>query len=97
MTDAQADALVAGLGTRDHWLSPIGSTTDPYRGPAPATPYSGTAYMSKHVGDTYDTSPYNPSDPPAESPYVPRESEAGITTSAWTGNMARLTAYAAVR
>ncbi|MFD9211543.1 pectate lyase [Streptomyces sp. NPDC059544] len=97
VTDAQADALVAGLGTRDHWLSPIGSTTNPYRGPAPATPYSGTAYMSKHVGDTYDTSPYNPSDPPAESPYVPRESEAGITTSAWTGNMARLTAYAAVR
>lgn len=97
VTDAQAEALVAGLGAGDHWLSPIGTTTNPYRGPAPATPYAGTAYMSKHVGDIYDTSPYNPSDPPAESPYVPRESEAGITTSVWTANMARLTAYTAVR
>ncbi|MGW8954058.1 pectate lyase [Streptomyces sp. NPDC055709] len=95
VTDAQADALVAGLGAKDHWLGPIGTTTNPYRGPAPATPYDGTAFMSKHVGDTYDTSPYNPSDPPAEPPYEPRESAEGITTSTYTGNMAKLIAYVA--
>ncbi|UUN28291.1 pectate lyase [Streptomyces sp. FIT100] len=97
VTDAQADALVTGLGTKDHWITPVGTTTNPYRGPAPRTPYDGTAYMSKHVGDTYDTSPYNPADPPAEPPYQPGESAQGITTSAFTGNMAKLVAYVADR
>ncbi|MFC5802058.1 pectate lyase [Streptomyces formicae] len=97
VTDAQADALVTELGAKDHWITPIGTTTNPYRGPAPRTPYDGTAYMSKHVGDMHDTSPYNPADPPAEPPYQPTESAQGITTSAFTGNMAKLVAYVADR
>ncbi|MFD3477170.1 pectate lyase [Streptomyces sp. NPDC058695] len=95
VTDDQASALVDGLGTKDHWITPIGTTTNPYLGPAPATPYEGMAYMSKHVGDLHDTSPYDPATPPAEPPYQPHDSAEGITTSAYTGNMAKLIAYVA--
>ncbi|WP_327365233.1 pectate lyase [Streptomyces sp. NBC_01217] len=93
VTAAQADALVADLGDKDHWLTPIGTTTNPYHGQPSTLPYDGTAYMSKNVGDTYDTSPYNPADPPAEAPYQPHESTLGITSAAYTANMARLIAY----
>ncbi|MGX1668924.1 hypothetical protein [Streptomyces sp. NPDC055400] len=41
-----------------------------------------------------DTSPYDPATPPAE-PYQPHGSAEGITTSAYTGNMAKLIAYVA--
>lgn len=95
VTEDQAGALVDGLGTKDHWITPIGTTTNPYLGPAPATPYEGAAYMSKHVGDRYDTSPYDPATPPAEPPYQAHASAEGITTSAYTGNMAKLIAYVA--
>ncbi|WP_432165312.1 pectate lyase [Streptomyces sp. bgisy031] len=95
VTEDQASALVDDLGAKDHWITPIGTTTNPYLGPAPATPYEGAAYMSKHVGDVYDTSPYDPATPPAEHPYQPHDSAEGITTSAYTGNMARLSAYVA--
>ncbi|MFD7917803.1 pectate lyase [Streptomyces sp. NPDC059740] len=95
VTAAEAAGLVAGLGTRDHWLNPIGTTTNPYRGPASATPYDGTAYRSKHVGDLGDSSPYDPADPPATPLYTPHPSATGITTSAYTGNMARLVAHLA--
>ncbi|AXK37240.1 pectate lyase [Streptomyces armeniacus] len=95
--DEEAAGLVDGLGDRDHWLSPLETVTNPYRGPAPATPYDGRAYMSRHVGDLYDTSPYDPRTPPEEPPYVPREPVEGITTSAFTANMAQLTAYVAGR
>ncbi|GAA2617452.1 hypothetical protein [Streptomyces axinellae] len=73
VSDEQAAGLIAGLGTRDHWLSPIDAVTDPYRGPAPAAPYNGKAYMSRHVGDLYDTSPYDPRAPP-EGPRTSRAS-----------------------
>ncbi|WP_406101183.1 pectate lyase [Streptomyces sp. NBC_01003] len=95
VSDDQASALVDDLGTKDHWITPIGTTTNPYLGPAPATPYEGMAYMSKHVGDLNDTSPYDPAAPPAEPPYQPHDSAEGITTSAYTGNMAKLIAYVA--
>ncbi|MFG2520909.1 pectate lyase [Streptomyces sp. NPDC048527] len=95
VTEDQAGALVDDLGAKDHWITPIGTTTNPYLGPAPATPYEGTAYMSKHVGDLYDTSPYDPAAAPAEPPYQPHDSAEGITTSAYTGNMAKLIAYVA--
>ncbi|MDX3819227.1 MULTISPECIES: pectate lyase [unclassified Streptomyces] len=95
VTRAQADAVVEGLGDRDHWLTPIGSITNPYRGPAPATPYDGKAYMSRNVGDVYDTSPYDPLKPPLESPYTPQAGPLGITTSDFTENLGTLTAYIA--
>ncbi|GAA3809145.1 pectate lyase [Sphaerisporangium flaviroseum] len=95
VTDAEATALVAGLGTKDHWLTPVDSITNPYRGPGPATPYDGKAYMSKHVGDIFDTSPYDPRTPPGEPPYEPRERPLVIGSATFIANMAKLIAYVA--
>ncbi|MFM9368647.1 pectate lyase [Streptomyces sp. Da 82-17] len=93
VSDAEADRLVAGLGDRDHWLTRLETTTNPYEGPGSREPYDGKAYMSKHVGDVRDTSPYNPQDPPAEPPYEPREGQLGISTAVFVANLAKLTAY----
>jgi hypothetical protein len=95
VTDAEAAALVTGLGTRDYWLTPLDAVTNPYLGPGSAKPYDGTAYMSKNVGDLRDTSPYNPQDPPQEPPYQPRENPLGISSSAYVANMAKLIGYVA--
>src|SRR4029078_2826475 len=54
VSDAEAAALVAGLGDRDHWLTPLDAVTNPYEGPGTRRPYDGKAYMSKNVGDLRD-------------------------------------------
>lgn len=95
VTPAQADAVVSGLGDRDHWLTRIGSITNPYQGPPPTTPYDGKACVSRHVGDLYDTSPYDPLSPPQMPPYTPQAGPLGITTSDFIKNLNTLTAYAA--
>ncbi|MFD5031545.1 pectate lyase [Streptomyces sp. NPDC058405] len=95
VTDAEASALVDGLGTKDYWLTPIDAVTNPYQGPGSTTPYDGKAYMSKNVGDLRDTSPYNPQDPPQEPPYQPVEHPLGISSSAYVANMAKLIGYVA--
>ncbi|MFE6037813.1 pectate lyase [Streptomyces sp. NPDC056452] len=95
VTPAQADAVVSGLGDRDHWLTRIGSITNPYQGPPPATPYDGKACVSRHVGDLYDTSPYDPLSPPQMPPYTPQAGPPGITTSDFIKNLNTLTAYTA--
>ncbi|MFG2581522.1 hypothetical protein [Streptomyces malaysiensis] len=93
MSDAEAAALVAGLGDRDHWLTRLDAVTNPYEGPGARKPYDGKAYMSKNVGDLRDTSPYNPQDPSAEPPYQPREAPLGISSAAYVANMAKLIGY----
>jgi hypothetical protein len=93
VTDTQVEALVADLGTKDHWLTPADAVTNPYRGPSPADPYDGTAYMSKHVGDRHDTSPYDPRTPPAEPPYAPAERPSVISTGAYVANTGKLLAW----
>jgi hypothetical protein len=93
VTDAEAAALVAGLGTRDHWLTPVDAVTNPHLGPGPATPYDGRAYVSKHVGDVHDTSPYDPRTPPEEPPYVPRDRPLVISSAAFAANAAKLVSY----
>ncbi|MCM3810064.1 pectate lyase [Streptomyces sp. DR7-3] len=95
VSDAEAAALVAGLGDRDHWLTRLDAVTNPYEGPGARKPYDGKAYMSKNVGDLRDTSPYNPQDPPAEPPYQPREAPLGISSAAYVANMAKLIGYVA--
>jgi len=95
VSDAQADALVTGLGNRDYWLTPIDAITNPFRGDGPTTPYDGMAYMSKNVGDLYDTSPYDPRNPPQEPPYAPRVQPLGINSADYTANMSQLVAYVA--
>ncbi|GGP51862.1 pectate lyase [Saccharothrix coeruleofusca] len=95
VTDAEAGGLVADLGDKDHWLTPVDAVTNPYRGAPPATPYDGQAYMSKHVGDLHDTSPYDPRTPPEEPPYQPQERPLVISTSAFVANMGKLVAWTA--
>lgn len=59
------------------------------------TPYDGKAYMSRNVGDVYDTSPYDPLKPPMESPCTPQASPLGITTSDFIKSLGSLTAFIA--
>jgi hypothetical protein len=66
---------------------------NPFIGDGPAAPYTGTAYMSKHVGDITDTSPYPADNPPAIEPYVPRPRPLFIVTSEWIRRMGRLISY----
>ncbi|MGY6652356.1 pectate lyase [Amycolatopsis sp. TRM77291] len=95
VSDAEAKALADGLGGNDYWLTPADAITNPYRGPSPATPYAGKAYMSKHVGDLYDTSPFDPLNPPEEPPYRPKERPPVISTGTYVANMGKLISWAA--
>ena len=95
VTEAQAQAVIDGLGDKDHWLSPIPFVTNSFRGNGPSTPYTGDAYRSRHVGDIYDTSPYDPLTPPEIEPYQPRERPLGISTSDFVANTGKLIAFLA--
>lgn len=93
VTEAQAQAVVDDLGSKNHWLTRLPQVTNPYKGNGPSTPHLGNEYMSKHVGDVYDTSPYDAADPPRIDPYVVREQPLGISTANWVSNMGRLIAF----
>ena len=93
VTEAAAQAVITDLGTKNHWLTRLPQVTNPYRGNGPSAPWTGTEYMSKHVGDIYDTSPYDAADPPRIAPYEVKEQPLGISTSNWVANMGRLIAY----
>lgn len=93
VTEAAAQAVITDLGDKNHWLTPLSQVTNPYAGNGPAAPWTGTEYMSKHVGDIYDTSPYDAVDPPRIAPYEVKERPLGISTSNWVSNMGRLIAY----
>ena len=92
---AEVDTLVAELGTKHYWTAPVPEIVNPFRGPGPATPYTGTAYRSKHVGDIYDTSPYPADNPPEIEPYVKKDRPQFIVTADWIRRMGRLIAYIA--
>lgn len=95
VTEADAAKLVADLGTKNHWLTPLAQVTNPYRGDGPAAEYAGAAYRSKHVGDIYDTSPYDPQDPPLVEPYVKKDRPLGINTADFVANLGKLIAFVA--
>jgi hypothetical protein len=93
--DSEAQTLLTELGTKNYWTSPVPEIVNTYRGDGPTTPYTGTAYRSRHVGDVYDTSPYPADTPPDIEPYVKREKPQFIVTSEWIRRMGRLIAYVA--
>lgn len=95
VTEADAQAVIDDLGTKDHWLTPLPQVTNAYRGNGPSTPYTGDAYRSRHVGDVYDTSPYDPELAPEIAPYAPRERPLGISTANFVANLGALIAYVA--
>ena len=76
------------------WLTPLPETVNPYIGDGPATPYLGPDYMSRHVGDLYDTSPF----PYATRPTTPEYANlppppAYIVTRDWITRMGQLISY----
>jgi len=70
--------LIRTLNAEGWWPTPLAATSNPYRGPGPATPVAGD-YRTTRVGDDSDTSPYI-----AERPVT------GISTATYIANMARL-------
>lgn len=75
---ASARELIRSLNAAGWWPTPLAATSNPYRGPGPATPGEGD-YRTTHVGDASDTSPYTTANPVT-----------GISTSAYIANMAKL-------
>jgi len=76
------------------WLTTLPETVNPFLGDGPTAPYLGTEFISRHVGDFYDSSPYpyatRPDTPeyqalPAPPPY--------IVTRDWIARMGTLIAY----
>jgi hypothetical protein len=70
--------LIRTLNAASWWPTLLQATSNPYRGPGPATPVPGD-YRTTRVGDASDTSPYI-----AEHPVT------GISTATYIANMARL-------
>ena len=93
--EAEVDQLIEDLGSKNYWTSPVPEIVNPFRGPGPAAPYTGTAYRSKHVGDIYDTSPYPADAPPEIEPYVKRDKPQFIVTSDVIRRLGRLIAFVA--
>jgi hypothetical protein len=93
VADAEVTTLVSDLGTKNYWTAPVPEIVNPYIGDGPTTPYTGPEYMSKHVGDIYDTSPYPSDNPPAVPPYVSKPKPQYIVTAEWIRRMGRLISY----
>ena len=58
----EPEDIIAALRPEGYWLSPLGSTSHPYKPGASTTPSDETKYASTNVGDEYDTSPYRCTD-----------------------------------
>ncbi len=93
--ESEVATLLNELGSRNYWTSPVPEIVNPYQGDGPTTPYTGTAYRSKHVGDVYDTSPYPADNPPEVPPYVKKDKPQFIVTADWIRRMGRLIAFVA--
>ncbi|NML17703.1 pectate lyase [Azohydromonas caseinilytica] len=95
VSEAAAQSVINDLGDKNYWLTALSAATNRYIGDGPSTPYTGTAYQSKHVGDRYDTSPYDPADPPLDGNYTPQPKPQGISTTGFVSNLGKLIAYVA--
>lgn len=91
--ETEVQTIIAALVDGKYWTAPVPEIVNPYRGDGPSTPYTGTAYRSKHVGDIYDTSPYPADNPPEIAPYVAKAKPEFIVTSNFISRMGRLISY----
>ncbi|MDM0075593.1 pectate lyase [Variovorax sp. J2P1-59] len=91
--ESEVQTIIAALVDGKYWTAPVPEIVNPYRGDGPATPYTGTAYRSRHVGDVYDTSPYPADTPPDIAPYVKRDKPQFIITSNFIARMGRLISF----
>lgn len=94
-TETQATNLVNSLGEKSYWSNNQSTFTNPYTQNGPSTPYLGKEYMSKHVGDQYDTSPFGTSTMPAMPPYTtsPPVGQPVISSSSFVSNMNNLVTF----
>lgn len=74
----RAARAIASLDAQGRWISELGSTSHPYRGPGSKTIVPGD-FRSTNVGDERDTSPFRPATP------LP-----GISTQVYIRNMGDL-------
>jgi hypothetical protein len=76
------------------WLTALPETVNTFLGDGPTTPYLGTEYMSEHVGDLYDSSPFIWRDRPDTPDYRNlAEPPPYIVTRDWITRMGQLIAY----
>ena len=61
-TEAQVKEILSAQQKNGCWLSPLGSTSNPYKAGAPTEKSHTTEFVSTNVGDEYDTSPYRCTD-----------------------------------
>lgn len=95
-TEEQTQALIDDLGEKDYWASTQTLFTNPYTQNGPSAPYLGKEYMSKHVGDPYDTSPFGlGAQMPSVEPYLsnPPVPQTVINSSTFVANMANLVSF----
>jgi hypothetical protein len=79
----RAGRAIAALDAEGRWITELGSTSYPYRGPGPRTVAPGD-FTGTNVGDDSDTSPFRPT-----------SSLPGISTQAYIRNMGDLIRYLA--
>jgi len=58
VSDKDVKDIISSLSAEGCWLTPLTTTSNPYKPGAPTTPSSETKYVRTNVGDEYDTSPY---------------------------------------
>ncbi len=59
----QVQQVISALTPEGCWLSPLRSTSNPYKPYEDTTPSNETKYQSSNVGDEFDTSPHSNTDP----------------------------------
>ena len=93
--EAQTQTLLDSLGEKNYWGEPQSVFTNPYSQNGPSTPYLGKEYMSTHVGDQYDTSPFGLNQMPKKEPYVsnPPTPQEVINSSTFVGNVGNLVSF----
>ncbi len=96
-TEPTVVQLISELNTNGgRWLTTLPETVNRYIGDGPSTPYLAPDYISRHVGDLHDTSPF----PYASRPTTPAYADLPppppyIVTRDWISRMGQLISYVA--
>jgi hypothetical protein len=99
--ETENDATIDSLGEKNYWSSNQSNYTNPYTQNGSSTPYLGKEYMSRHVGDPTDTSPFAasatqmPNMPPYNTTMPPNPVPQVVNSSTFVSNLNNLTAFLA--
>ncbi|HVE52406.1 MAG TPA: pectate lyase, partial [Ramlibacter sp.] len=94
-TAEQTQALIDSLGEKNYWGTNQSLFTNPYTQDGPSAQYLGKEYMSTHVGDVYDTSPYGANQRPNVEPYAsnPPVVNTVIESTTFVNNLGNLISF----